>query len=118
MRLACSSIMSANILTITWQPSQPPLPLGLPAPHHLITVGDFKLVSNTHEAVSIRFSAASSTKPRQQPAPTQPALPSWRPYCHVGRAPARWSHEGNGAENASAARLASFLTAFASNTNS
>lgn len=50
-------------LLISWLPPHPPPPTaGLPVSHNCITMSNFKLVASIHTAISIWFSAVSSTK--------------------------------------------------------
>lgn len=82
-------------------------------PHHCVIAGDFKLLlSRIHRAISTCVAAVRSAKSRGR-APAKQEVPSWRPVAESTRCPLDQVTKANGAENAAAACLASFFTAFA-----
>lgn len=86
---------AGNWLLISWPPPHPPPPTaGLPVPHNGVTAGNFKLVASVHTAISICFSAFSSTNRASQPVPARQAIPRWGPIVVAGRAGTRWSNTG------------------------
>lgn len=98
-------------LLISWPlPHPPPPTAGLPVPHNCITAGNFKLVASVHTAISICFSAVSSTNRASQPVPARQAIPRWGPTVVAERAGIDGVTQGNGAENAGAGTLASIFT--------
>lgn len=99
-----SSIMPANLPTVTWPPPNLlPLPWGLPVPHNCVSLGNFKLVASIQAAISICYSAVRSTKPPPQPAPRKQQFLGGGTIVMSGRRLLDEVTKGNGAENAGAA---------------